>query len=447
MGRKCVAPKGEAFLPGTSAAELSEMGRRADNGTDAYRYMAMSMRKRGMEIKDIAASLDLPHETIRRWITRAHREGLAGVPHRKGGSHARLTVEQRGELFTDILFSRPFEFGHQANAWDDATARDHIEQKFGVVYSHSGAHRLLRRIGLHPMSARPEHPLALGEREQEARARAIRAELRSLRRQGFKVQGGEDECHVQVNERPTRALGASGCGPSTVPSYEPGGTVTLFVAVMEGVLYIMRSKTGGNGREFIRFCDTLLEHNDKVAMLADNASYHKSKLVQAYLLANHSRLRLVYLPPYTPAMAIAEAEMGPIKRAVARRTPESKRDVWPALCAAVERGEVPVSKLFEWMRFADPAAAAAAAGPGQGQRESGYEYDGDLITVRSAPPTEPPRRISFKKEEKNKDAGLSPEEYLKIPKSILKPNGALLDSFNSIPNCIIRNPPAGLVRE
>lgn len=367
------------------------------------------------------------------------------MPRRKGGGHARLTVEQRGELFADILLGRPSEFGHQSNTWNDATARDHIEQKFKVVYSHSGAHRLLRRIGLHPMSPRPEHPLALGEREQEARARAIRARLQSLRRQGFKVHGGEDECHVKVNERPTRALGASGCGPSTVPSYEPGGTVTLFVAVMEGVLYIMRSKTGGNGREFIRFCDMLLERNDKVAMLTDNVSYHKSKLVQAHLLANYSRLRLIYLPPYTPAMAIAETEMGPIKRAVARRTPESKRDVWPALCAAAERGEVPVSKLFDWMRFADPAAAAA--GPGQGRRESGYECDGDLITVWSASPTGPPRRISFKKEEKRKDAGLSLEEYLKIPKSILKPNGALLESFNSIPNCIIRNPPAGLVRE
>lgn len=61
MGRKCEAPKGEAFMPGTSAAELSEMGKRTDNGMDTYRYIVMSMRKRGMEIKEIADSLSLPH--------------------------------------------------------------------------------------------------------------------------------------------------------------------------------------------------------------------------------------------------------------------------------------------------------------------------------------------------------------------------------------------------
>ena len=44
MARKAEAPKGEAFLPGTSAAELREMAKRADNGIDSIRYMAMYMR-------------------------------------------------------------------------------------------------------------------------------------------------------------------------------------------------------------------------------------------------------------------------------------------------------------------------------------------------------------------------------------------------------------------
>lgn len=30
------------------------------------------------------------------------------------------------------------------------------------------------------------------------------------------MQGGEDGCHVGVNERHTKALGAPGCGPSTL---------------------------------------------------------------------------------------------------------------------------------------------------------------------------------------------------------------------------------------
>lgn len=55
----------------------------------------------------------------------------------------------------------------------------------------------------------------------------------------------------------------------------------------------------------------LLERNDKVALLTDNASCHKSKLAEAYLQGNRARLRHIHLPPCTPAIAIAEAKIAP----------------------------------------------------------------------------------------------------------------------------------------
>jgi len=56
---------------------------------------------------------------------------------------------------------------------------------------------------------------------QEARARSIRARMQYLYRQGFKVQGGEDECRARVNDRPARALGATGYRPQAVQSSGP----------------------------------------------------------------------------------------------------------------------------------------------------------------------------------------------------------------------------------
>lgn len=440
MARKAEAPKGEAFLPCTSAAELRKMAKRADNGIDSIRYMAMYMRKCGREIKEISDIIGSPHETVRRWLTRAHREGIAAVPHRKGGSHCKITLEQRAELFTDVILTRPWEHGYETNAWDDRTARMHVEKTCGQPYSPSGAHRLFRRIGLHPMSPRPEHPLALDAEEQEAKARSIRTRMQYLYRQGFKVQGGEDECHVRVNDRPTRALGATGCRPQTVPSSGPGGSVTLFVAVVEGAVCIMRSKTGGNGKEFIRFTDILTERFGKVVLLIDNASYHKSPPVNEHLKKNHDRLRVIYLPRYTPPMAIAETEMGPIKRAVARRTPESKKDVWTALCAAGEKGEIPVSKLFDWMRIRDPGRKSRADGPA-------YERDGDVIIIRRSSLPEAPKRAKLSKGRKDEDDNiLSFEEYTNLPECILESDGPLIEPYKLIPCSVLRNIPPGLAR-
>ena len=85
MPRKAEAPKGEVFLPGVSAEELRMMSKRAPSGIDSIRYMAMYMRKIGWEIAVIATGLGSTAETIRRWLTLAHREGIGSVPHVKKG--------------------------------------------------------------------------------------------------------------------------------------------------------------------------------------------------------------------------------------------------------------------------------------------------------------------------------------------------------------------------
>ena len=79
-------PKGADFLRGMSAATLHKRARGSGSGEDALRYLAMYQRKTGMEIAGIASSLGVSAETVRRWLTRAHEEGLAGIARRKAGS-------------------------------------------------------------------------------------------------------------------------------------------------------------------------------------------------------------------------------------------------------------------------------------------------------------------------------------------------------------------------
>jgi transposase len=56
------------------------------------------------------------------------------------------------------------------------------------------------------------------------------------------------------------------------------------------------------GEAVINFFDKLHQfytHKTKLHIILDNASYHKSKEVKAYL-ANHSKIQLHYLPSYSP---------------------------------------------------------------------------------------------------------------------------------------------------
>ena len=182
----------------------------------------------------------------------------------------------------------------------------------------------------------------------------MRAHTQSLFRQGFKIQVGEDEVHIAVNERPARGLGMTGGRPVPVPSSEPKGRLTCFVGLVEGAVYIKQAKKNANTEEFIEFCEMLLQLFDKVALWVDNAGYHKSKHFEKYRRESRDRLRVIYLPEYTPPLSVAEIGMGPITRAVAKRSPKSREETWAALCDAAAAGDIPVKGMFGWMRIYDP---------------------------------------------------------------------------------------------
>lgn len=436
MPKEAEAPKGGGFLPQQSAEELRARARRASNGIDAIRYMAMYMRKLGWEFDEIAEGAGCSPETARRWITLAHREGIDSVPHVKKGTPCLLSVAERGQLAYDITSTHPLDHGFAGSAWDYRTVRTHIKNKFGKEYTYNGTHRLLQRMGIRPMAPRPVHPKGLSEEEQYECKRAMRAHAQSLFRQGFKMQVGEDEVHIAVNERPTVGLGMTGGRPVSVPSSEAKGRLTCFLGLAEGAVYIMPAKKNANTEEFIAFCEMLLQLFDKVVIWVDNARYHKSKRFEKYRRENHDRLRVIYLPEYTPSLSVAEIEMGPLKRAVAKRSPKSREEAWAALCDAAAAGDIPVKGLFGWMRIYDPDPEPTVMAPK-------YEYDGELIIVRSdSPPKPAPKRARIKSAPRSDI--LTVEEFQRLPKSIFGPDGHMLKPFISLPTSVLRRLPAGL---
>ena len=117
MPKKAEAPKGGAFLPQSSANGLIAMAKCATNGIDAVKYTAMHMRKCGWEIDRIAESPGCSPETIRRWLTLAHRKGVDSVPHVKKGAPCRLSVKERAGLAFDITSTRPIDRGLDGPDW------------------------------------------------------------------------------------------------------------------------------------------------------------------------------------------------------------------------------------------------------------------------------------------------------------------------------------------
>lgn len=56
-----------------------------------------------------------------------------------------------------------------------------------------------------------------------------------------------------------------------------------------------------NGKKFVEFLRRLIKgQRQKITLIIDNATYHKSALVKAFATKNAEKLELIFLPPYAP---------------------------------------------------------------------------------------------------------------------------------------------------
>lgn len=85
---------------------------------------------------------------------------------------------------------------------------------------------------------------------------------------------------------------------------------------MAGKMYWKKADRG-NGDTFISFLRQLLQNNPnkKIAVILDNASQHACKKVQRFL-NRYSRIKLYFLPPYSPEYNPIERFWGWLKKHV-----------------------------------------------------------------------------------------------------------------------------------
>jgi len=138
---------------------------------ERVRLIAANMFGQGLETGQVAASLSVGGQTVRRW-RRAYesrgRDGLRSKPH--PGGRRRLSDERRGRL-REMLLKPPAEWGFGRHLWTQQLIADLILREFGVSYHHDHVGVILRELGFtHQKPAR-----RAGERD-EARIAAWRDE-------------------------------------------------------------------------------------------------------------------------------------------------------------------------------------------------------------------------------------------------------------------------------
>jgi transposase len=113
------------------------------------RWHALWLLRAGRTIREAAAVLGVHERSVQHWVAWYRAGGVEDVAaHRKRGpgSQARLNGEQQAALVAETATGR-FRTAAEIVAW--------VGERFGVTYTVSGMHQLLRRLRCKPKVPRP----------------------------------------------------------------------------------------------------------------------------------------------------------------------------------------------------------------------------------------------------------------------------------------------------
>jgi transposase len=265
----------------------------------------------GMTAAEISAMLHYDPATVRRWIARHHREGLAGLADRPRSGRPRLGSPRLGQRIRSLLT--------QPKAW--TTPR---------VWRALGRPRMslrtcYRRIREQAAWRRPRL-IAKGDPDRDSICAAIRAQVAAL--PAGSVVLAEDETHLDLLAR-IRACWTIRGRRHQIPTPGSNQRRSLFGAVnlaTGAVHYLLHRKAVS--AVFCTFLNTLLTaypDAPTIAVICDNASIHHSGITQRWLAA-HPRLLLIEAARYSPQDNPTERIWAAMKTWIANTAPATMPD-------------------------------------------------------------------------------------------------------------------------
>ena len=272
----------------------------------------MKQLQRGRSVAEVADVLGFKASTVYRWAKMYAEGGLEALEGRKAvGKPPKLTLTQVTKLRALIVEVDPRQLRFEFALWTremvgELIGREFgelIGREFGVVMSPSAVGRLLRRVGLSPQRllwrAYQANPDAV-ERWKAEEFPAIRAEAARV--------GGvvffQDEASVRSDYHGGTTWGEVGHTPVVATTGARYRVNMLSAVSAQGKLHFMLTEARVDAEVFIGYLERLLADNPDrpVFLVCDGHPSHRAKRTKEWVQSMGGRLKLFFLPAYSPQL-------------------------------------------------------------------------------------------------------------------------------------------------
>ena len=277
--------------------------RQLDHATlEAMRERAVRSVQDGESPEVVAAVLGINRSTIFSWLAQYRRGGWGALKAKPlFGRPPKLDGKKLKWIYNTVTQKNPLQLKFSFALWTREMVAAVIKDKFKVSLSLVSVGRLLAQLGItcqKPLHRALEQNEALVQQWLKQEFPRIKA---LARREKVEIYFG-DAAHMRSDHHSGCTWGRKGETP-VVSSTGARYRMSLISAITSRghMRFMIKEKGGVNAEVFIEFLQRLMFGvKNKIFLIVDRGPAHIAKKTRAFVAGLGGKLRLFYLPPYSP---------------------------------------------------------------------------------------------------------------------------------------------------
>ena len=289
------------------------------------------MNSESMPSSGIAIVVGRSEYTVEKWLRAFYQRRMASIftGHKDNENAAKLTKQQKQQI-KEVLQQPPSHFGLPKEFWDAPQLKQYVKATFGSIYESDKSYHFLLKFSDLSFKSPDVFDRRRNEQLISERMQSIQSEIKFLRQQSDWEIFAVDEVKMQQDAVIRKAWLKK--GQRTVIKVDRDKQSQSYIGFLNQKsfgchLYEMAWQ---NSDEVLKAMEQFLKlyPNKHIAIIWDNAAFHRSKEIKEQLKKGGimERVHLIPMPPYAPDENPIEKVWGTTKTKIANIQRDSFED-------------------------------------------------------------------------------------------------------------------------